>query len=219
MMDANDKKQFLQMLTKAMGAYGKPLPDAGIIGAWVDVLTPYPLQVIGMAFAAYCDENGEFAPVPAGIAKRCKVMDGRPGPEEAWAMLPTDESQSTAWTDEMAQAWGIALPLIEDGDRIAARMAFKETYAKLVTAARDQKQPIRWSMSFGDDKNSRQTALADAVRLKRIQLDSAIALLPPDAAEGLIRMLDIKSHPLLAPPTSKGREQLKMLMNTMRVSA
>jgi hypothetical protein len=218
-MDANDKKQFLQMLTKTMGAYGKPLPDAGIIGAWVDVLTPYPLQVIGMAFAAYCDEHGEFAPVPAGIAKRCKMLDGRPGPEEAWAMLPTDENQSASWTDEMAQAWGAALPLIQDGDRIAARMAFKEVYAKLVTEARDQKCPIKWSMSFGEDKNSRQTALADAVRLKRIPLESAIALLPPDAAEGLIRMLGTKMNPLLAPPTSKGREQLKMLMSTLRVSA
>lgn len=217
-MESNDKKLFLQMLTKAMGAYGKPLPDAGIIGAWMDVLAPYPLSVIEMAFAAYCDENGEFAPVPAGIAKRCKMMDGRPGPEEAWAMLPGDESQSASWTEEMAQAWGVALPLIQDGDRIAARMAFKESYAKLVTEARDQKRPIKWSMSFGDDKNSRQTALADAVRLKRMPLDSAIALLPPDAAEGLIRMLDIKSHPLLAPPTSKGREHLKLLMSSMRVS-
>ncbi len=148
-----------------------------------------------------------------------RIDDGRPGPEEAWAMLPSDEIQSTSWTDEMAQAWGVALPLIQDGDRIAARMAFKESYAKLVTAARDQKRPIKWSMSFGEDKNCRQTALSDAVRLKRIPLDSAIALLPPDAAEGLIRMLDIKTHPLLAPPTSKGREQLKALMTTMRISA
>jgi hypothetical protein len=148
-----------------------------------------------------------------------RIDDGRPGIEEAWAMLPTDESQSTAWTDEMAQAWGIALPLIEDGDRIVARMAFKETYAKLVTEARDQERPIKWSMSFGDDKNCRQTALVNAVRLKRIQLDSAIALLPPDAAEGLIRMLGVKSHPLLAPPTSTGREQLKALMNTLKAGS
>jgi hypothetical protein len=119
----------------------------------------------------------------------------------------------------MSQAWGVALPLIQDGDRIAARMAFKESYAKLVTTSRDQKQPIKWSMSFGDDKNSRQTALADAVRLKRIQLDSAIALLPPDAAEGLIRMLDIKSHPLLAPLSSNGREQLKDLMSTLKMAS
>ncbi len=218
-MKIAEKAQFTALLKEILASYGKSLPESNILAAWWSNLELYPFDVVRLSFAAYCDENGEFAPVPAGIAKLCKVMDGRPGAEEAWAMLPVDESQSASWTEEMSQAWGVALPLIQDGDRVAARMAFKESYLKLVTAAREQKRPIKWSMSFGEDKNCRQTALADAVRLKRIQLDSAIALLPPDAAEGLIRMLGIKSHPLLAPPTSTGREQLKALMLTMRAGS
>ena len=54
-----------------------------------------------------------------------RIDDGRPGVEEAWAMLPLDEAQSVVWSAEMAEAFGVARGLIDDGDRVAARMAFK----------------------------------------------------------------------------------------------
>src|ERR1043165_278765 len=62
-----------------------------------------------------------------------RLDDGRPGPEEAWAMIPQDEAPSVVWTQEMASAFGIALPLMDDP--VAARMAFKEAYAKAVAKA------------------------------------------------------------------------------------
>jgi hypothetical protein len=48
-----------------------------------------------------------------------RIDDGRPGPEEAWAMLPKDEATSCVWTDEMREAFGAALPLLEQGDKVA----------------------------------------------------------------------------------------------------
>lgn len=42
-----------------------------------------------------------------------RIDDGRPGPEEAWAMIPKSEFSSVVWTAEMAEAFGISYKLIE----------------------------------------------------------------------------------------------------------
>lgn len=146
-----------------------------------------------------------------------RIDDGRPGAEQAWAMIPQDDTTSVVWSQEMASAFGVAQPLLEMGDKIGARMAFKEAYAKLVSDARDQRQPAKWSPSFGDDKNGRQGALIEAVRHNRISVDSAIALLPHDAAEGLLLTLNVKGHPMLAAPSKEGREKVKALLLTLKV--
>lgn len=43
-------------------------------------------------------------------------------------MLPRNEADTAVWTQEMADAWRVALPLIRSGEIVAARMAFKEAY-------------------------------------------------------------------------------------------
>lgn len=107
-----------------------------------------------------------------------RLDDGRPGPEEAWAMIPKDEYGSVVWTDEMAAAFGVALPLLSDGDAVAARMAFLEHYRKAVMLARDAGQPVKWTPSLGQDAGSREGALIEAVRKGRITAQHAAGLLP-----------------------------------------
>ena len=107
-----------------------------------------------------------------------RLDDGRPGAEEAWAMIPKDECGSVVWTDEMSEAYGVAYPLISDGDNVQARMAFIETYKKLVDAARLEKIPVKWIPSLGFDKESRESALMLAVEKGRIARDYAVKLLP-----------------------------------------
>lgn len=141
-----------------------------------------------------------------------RIDDGRPGVESAWAMLPRGEDDSVVWSDEMAIAWGSALPLLNDGDRIGARMAFKEAYTKLIFDARDKKLPPRWTPSFGRDVGGRQAALIEAVRHNRLGLDHAISLLPIEAAEGLVMSLGIKNHPLLAAPSADGKDKVAQLL-------
>lgn len=145
-----------------------------------------------------------------------RLDDGRPGPEQAWAMLPHDEQTSTVWSDEMAQAWGVALPLLDEGDKVAARMAFKETYTKLVSEARDQKRGPKWTVSFGRDRNGRQAALAEAVRHNRLSLDHAVQLLPMEAAEGLLIALGARNHPLLAAPSTEGKQKVGQLLSLLK---
>jgi hypothetical protein len=107
-----------------------------------------------------------------------RLEDGRPGPEEAWAMVPRGECTSLVWTDEIAQAWAVAQPLLDEGDAIAGRMAFLETYRRLVQAARDSGAPVKWWPSLGTDSAGRETALLDAARRGRITHEHAVSLLP-----------------------------------------
>lgn len=182
-MDFNDKKVFGKLLTDSLAAYGKNLPDAGpMLSAWWDALNMFPLQVVAMAFSVYRDQNGEFAPVPAGIAKLCKSMDGRPSVDEAWAIAITgrSEEETVVWTAETAEAFGICQPILNDlGDEVGARMAFKDAYSRLVTAARSAGKPATWNVSLGWDKRKREAALERAVVAGILPAPAVTALLPP----------------------------------------
>jgi hypothetical protein len=179
-MDDIKKARFLQMLTKAMGAYGKPLPEPDLIESWIEMLAPYSLRVIGMAFAAYCDDEDRFPPIPAGIAKRCKQLDGRPGVEEAWAiaLASRDEADTVVWTAEIAEAFGICSTVLSSGDEVGARMAFKDAYARLVSNARMMNQPVQWSASLGWDVAKREAAVTKAAAAGLLPAPQARALLP-----------------------------------------
>lgn len=177
----NDKPEFTRMLKKAMGAYSKPLPEKSLIDVWVEILQTYPLRVIGMAFRQYIDENSDFEPKPAGIAKLCKLMDGRPGAEEAWAISLTsqDEADTVVWTQEMAEAFNLCKPILDKGDEVGARMAFKESYQRLVTDARLSNRAAQWSASIGWDVQKRSAALKKASVAGLLSAPSVSALLPP----------------------------------------
>lgn len=105
-----------------------------------------------------------------------RIDDGRPGPEEAWSMLPRDESSTVVWTEEMAQAWGIALDIMDSP--VQARMAFLEKYRELVREAREAKRPAKWTASLGHDPRARESKVLEAVERGRLSATQAQALLP-----------------------------------------
>lgn len=107
-----------------------------------------------------------------------RLQDGRPGPEEAWAMLPKDEASSAVWTDEMRMASAVAQPMIDVGDLIPARMAFLERYKALVQAARDYSKPVNWEPTLGTDKSGRELVILDAVEKGRLTTTHARLILP-----------------------------------------
>ena len=134
-----------------------------------------------------------------------RIDDGRPGPEEAWAMIPRDESGSVVWSDEMAAAYGVASPLLAQGEPIAARMAFLEHYRAAVAKARLDGVPARWRPSLGRDPIAREQALREAADKGRIARDNPLllqyagqaaqppALPAPDRARGLVRLSELKA--------------------------
>lgn len=110
-----------------------------------------------------------------------RIDDGRPGPEEAWSLIPQDESRSSVWTEEMQRAYGVACPLLAEGDAVGARMAFKEAYQREVQRARDSGSPVKWSATLGHDKGGRDEAHHEA--RNRNLLAQGLPALPYKAPE------------------------------------
>ncbi len=114
------------------------------------------------------------------VLTRIEAQDGRPTPDEAWAVAITalDEAETVVWSTEIAQAWGVAEPLIRIGDKVAARRAFIDAYERIAEAARDAGAPSQWVISLGHDPDRRVLALNKAVEQGRIAQGVAMAFLP-----------------------------------------
>lgn len=153
--------------------YGKQMSEMAAI-LLIGELKAFPESAVQFALGK-CRKELRTFPTLADIISR--IDDGRPGPEEAWAMIPKDEYSSVVWTEEMAEAFGVARGMIET-DEIAARMAFRETYSKLLAASRSAGVPVKWTPSFGVDKESRAAAVELAVQKNRISQGHAANLLP-----------------------------------------
>lgn len=130
---------------------GTVLSEAAIQVLLAD-LARYPeSQVMGALTRCRRELKGRMS--PGDIISR--LDDGRPGVEEAWAMVPKGEAESVVWTEEMARAMSSIHDLLDSGDAVAARMAFKEVYQRLCQDARDKGIPVAWSLSLGWDMHSR----------------------------------------------------------------
>jgi hypothetical protein len=206
-MTPADKPVLSDMVKNAYGAYGKAMPETGLMKAWWVELASFPLHIVEAAFQAYKDENGEFAPLPAGIAKRCRLMDGRPGAEEAWAISITScsEAETVVWTTECAEAFALCQSVLALGDEVGARMAFKEAYTRIVARARADQHPAQWSTSLGWDPVKRQAALTRAAAAGLLPAPTVMALLPGPPAD--------------VEPDAKARAQLTAIRKMLADSA
>lgn len=138
--------------------------------------------------------RSKFRPTPSEMHQLyLDITTDIPGPDEAWAMVPKSEAETVVWTEEMREAYAMAAPLLEAGDFVAARMAFIESYKRLIERLRASTSKPRWSISLGTDKAGRTAVLADSLVRGRIsarwieqtfpdiyQEDDVQNLLPPD---------------------------------------
>lgn len=167
-------KALLQALAVTAELTGTQL-SASAASVMASDLSIYPeAQVLGAL--SRCRKEVRTRLTVADVISR--LDDGRPGPEEAWAMIPRDEAGSVVWTDEMAEANGAAYPLIAEGDMVAARMAFLERYRSLVQASRDEGRAVKWTPSLGYDKSGRAGAINEAVMRGRLTAERASKYLP-----------------------------------------
>ena len=143
---------------------GAPLSKPALAMMTLD-LDAYPPDSVAAALRRCRMEHRGRLTAEAVISR---IDDGRPGPEEAWAMIPRDESGSVVWNDEMAAAYGIAGPLLAQGEPIPARMAFLEHYRAAVAKARMDGVPVRWWPSLGSDQRGREQVLLEAAEKGRI---------------------------------------------------
>lgn len=172
------KPEFTALLATAVAVYGKTI-TTGMADLYFSALQQYDLAVVRDGLSRHLQDPaaGQYMPKPADIIRQIQAShhDGRPESDEAWSMavVASDERITTVLTDEIQGALWVARPLLDMGDKVAARKAFLDSYARLVRAAREQGRSAKWHVSLGHDRQARATAIEDAARLGRISQEAA----------------------------------------------
>lgn len=174
-----DKQEFARTLRLTLSLYGNDSKNPELLAFWFSLLKYHSIESVSKALAIHAAKS-KFSPKPADILEIIDRVnpDGRPGADEAWAMIPRDEYTSAVMTEEIAEAYGIAKPLLDDGDQVAARMAFKEAYVRIVGKNKLAGIAPKWFPSLGRDLAIRETVINEAVRLGRLGFEHAAKSVP-----------------------------------------
>lgn len=164
-----------------------------------DLLADYSFDSIQAALKIH-SKKSKFAPTVAEIIDILDIDQQRLSADEAWAICPASEEETVVWTEEMADAYTFAAPLLADGDKIAARMAFKKAYERLCTHSAMQSTPLRWKVSVGFDKSQTQDVVDAAVEKGWLSRQQARRYIPAPMEGGVIggllagKVVDIDSE-------------------------
>lgn len=120
-------------------------------------------------------------PLTAGaVFDRLGQADGRPTADEAWAIAldARDEALTVVWNDEICEAFALARPVLEAGDKIGARMAFRDAYDRIARNGREYGRVPVWNASLGWDASQRTAALKKAESIGILPAPTVAVLLP-----------------------------------------
>jgi hypothetical protein len=214
-MFEKDYDEFAALLDDAydlIGSGANKIIGAGAKSMFFAAMAKYPMSAVRAALSAHCLDRtrGRFTPKPADLIEQIEMVfenDGRPGPEEAWAIALTsvDEADTVVWTQEAAEAFGICRPVFESSGAISARKPFLEAYARLVTVARTARQPAQWSVSLGWDTAKQTAILAKAGATGLLAAPTVAALLPAPITEPV--------------PNARAREQIAKIREMLKFTA
>lgn len=197
----SDLESIVDLLAATAEVCGTDIKPAALAMMAQD-LSAYPLEQVADALARVRSELKVGRLTLAAVLDR--ISDGRPEPDEAWAMalVSPDESKTVVWTEEMAEAFAVARPLLEEGDKVGARMAFRQSYERIVSDKRHAKAPAIWNVSLGWDTDGREKAVLEALEAKRLSQDSAAKYLPAPREAGPIAGLLVGKVELNQVPAS-----------------
>lgn len=171
-------RELIQAIAVTAELCGAKLSEAAASALIAD-LSSYPEKNVIAALSRVRRSGKRFS--LGVVIEEIEQTDGRPGADAAYAMLPMNENQTVVWTTEMQEAWGIAAPLLEEGDKFSARRAFVEEYERIVERNRAQGIPPRWEASLGLDPRGRETVVRQAVEKGLLTAQQVTTLLPaPD---------------------------------------
>jgi len=219
-MREQDIDEFTAVWEAAHELYGRSPTDTATALAF-KVLERYTMAEVRRGLEAHLadPDRGRFAPKPADIIAQitgARERDGRPTADEAWAtaIKADDEAVTVVWTDETAQAWGVARAIMEEGDQVGARMAFRAAYDRAVTEAREHGRPVRWTVSMGQDPRGREEAINAAVETGKIAPERAARLIPGPMAGGgsMVKLLE---SAMKGPEKDKINKHLQEIMRKL----
>lgn len=187
-MQSTDKPKFLTMLAALCDYYQRAPLDKGVAALYWDGLAGYDYEEVSRAVKAHMADptQGSFFPKISDITRH--FVSGHPSADEAWAicMRMVGEDDTAVITGEMREAWTTAWPVMEQGDDIGARMAFKAAYSAQISQSQGKPE---WELQLGTNAELRARRIQDAVRLGRLP-ESALAVhalpVPSSGIAGLI---------------------------------
>ncbi len=135
----------------------------------MDDLAHLPKPVLQMALARIRAEH-KGAILTGTVLQYADHALGRLLPAEAYAlaMNSQDERATVVWNNEIAEAWGLAAPLLAAGDKFGARQAFMEAYARITGEARATRRRPQLQVSLGYDAEGRTRAVQEAIAAGRL---------------------------------------------------
>lgn len=163
MMTPHEQEKLVMALMATAEVMGNEIkPNVALI--MVDDLSTYPLADVLQTLTRVRRECSGKLTLKM-ILDLLAPSSGWLSANEAWATaLPAiDEASTVVWTSEMAKAFATARPLLEEGDKIGARMAFIPAYDRLVDQAKRENRAPTYEISAGWDVNMREIAVQNAV--------------------------------------------------------
>lgn len=183
MLDEDARDWLAEELGATMELAGQQIRPAAL-ALLVSDLAHLPKHVLQVALARIRAEH-KGAILTGTVLQYADHALGRLLPAEAYAlaMSSQDERATVVWNDEIAEAWGLAAPLLAVGDKFAARQAFMEAYARITGEARAMRRRPQLQVSLGHDAEGRTRALHEAIAAGR--LPGGLEALPDDLREQL----------------------------------
>ncbi|HEY8157302.1 MAG TPA: hypothetical protein VIF10_01240 [Methylobacter sp.] len=149
-MEKQDFRRFAEKwadVHEAM-AGGKTLSQRAMTVVF-DALEEYPLDMVFQAIKLH-SKKSKFAPTPNDIIEIISGCTGQKhiGADEAWGLVldSFDENSTIVVTQEILEARGLVMDIYQTGDITGTRMAFRDTYNRIIAATSDK--PV-WRISLG----------------------------------------------------------------------
>lgn len=212
MSDHHDTDWLLEELGATMELSGQQVRPAALLLLAED-LAHIEKPVLRLALARIRAEHR--GPILTGtVLQYVDHAMGRMLPAEAYglALTSADQQATVVWTDEIAQAWAVAAPLLDAGDKFGARQAFIEAYGRITGEARALRRRPVVQVSLGHDPEARTRAVQEAIAAGR--LPGGLEGLTDDLREQLQLPAPRAALALPAPdsaPTGPKREVLAQL--------
>ena len=209
-MNKSEFGDFNKLWSAALETYGKDPSDLQV-GMAYSLLEKYPLEAIKRALIDHMSNSdaGRFMPKPADIIGNIEKLnpDGWLSADEAWsiALEMMDEGNTVIVTDQIMYAMPTAAKIYNSGDAVAARMAFKGAYDRLLDKARAGGEKPRWYPTLGHDPDRRKGAILAGIEqglLGSNHLTAVAGLLTSGELQNATALVD-KAHKAIAQEGAK----------------